>query len=129
VTAVTALVAVPKPVRVEKERKRLQARNPKRARKAYERNYGERGDAVRAMHCLVGGIESTGCRGPIQAAHVKARGMGGCNGDRRSLVPFCAGHHDEQTRRGGKTFAATHRLDLAAEAERVALELDARGIP
>lgn len=108
-----------------KRRTPLRQRNRKRAAKSYARNYGERGDAVRAMRCLVG----VNCRGPIQAAHVKARGMGGRGGDRRSLVPFCAGHHDEQTRRGGKTFAATHRLDLHAEAERIALELDARGIP
>lgn len=103
----------------------IKATNPKRRRESFARNYGERGEAVRAMRCLVG----IGCRGPVQAAHVKARGMGGRGGDRRSLVPFCAGHHDEQTRRGGKTFAAVHRLNLDAEAERIAYELDACGLP
>lgn len=99
--------------------------NAKRRRESYARNYGERGDAVRAMPCLVG----VGCRGPIQAAHVKARGMGGRGGDRRSLVPFCAGHHNEQSTRGVLTFAAKYSLDLASEAGRIALELDARGLP
>lgn len=104
---------------------RIKSTNPKRRRESFVRNFGERGEAVRAMRCLVG----IGCRGPVQAAHVKARGMGGRGGDRRSLVPFCAGHHDEQSRRGVKTFAAAHQLNLDAEAERIAHELDARELP
>jgi hypothetical protein len=99
--------------------------NPARRRKAYERNYGERAEHVRDMRCLVDNHE---CRGRVVAAHVKARGMGGCNGDRRSLVPLCWAHHDEQGGVGIATFQARHGLDLHAKAEEIAHELDDAGV-
>lgn len=96
-----------------------------------ERNYGDRGEAVRAMPCVVE-RECVGllraCFGPIQAAHVTARGMGGCNGDRRSLVSLCAAHHRQQGDMGVKSFERLHEIDLTAEAERIAAILDECGI-
>jgi hypothetical protein len=120
------------------QRTRIKPTNPKRRREAYARNFGERGEAVRSMPCLVPleGVEWPECRGPVQAAHVLARGMGGAKGDRRQLVPLCAGHHveagegswkDEQPSKRA-AFQARYGLDLKAEAERIALELDERGL-
>lgn len=115
-------------------RARLQTRTPiakvnrKRKRKAYARNYGERGALVRAMPCVLLG---RGCSGRVVAAHVRARGMGGAKGDRRCLAPLCDGHHRELDDRLGspERFAERYGVDLLAEAERIAVELDRRGIP
>ena len=102
-----------------------------RERKAakFERNFGDRGAAVREMTCLVVSApgQRTPCRGAIQAAHAKARGMGGCGGDRRSLVPLCARHHADQGGIGILTWQRITGIDLIAEAERVAAELDGQG--
>lgn len=123
---------------------RINPVNRKRKAERFARDYGERGEAVRAMACLAetairtefrgmttldqladAGRRWTRCRGPVVAAHVRSRGAGG---DRRSLVPLCQGHHDEQHHVGVKRFAERYRLDLEGEAERVASELDARGL-
>jgi len=130
----------------------LYARNPERRAAQHERNFGaphpERGDTradrVRAMPCLAAGRAGHRCRGVVQACHVDARGMGGRGGDCRVLVPLCGGAHDEAgelpslwyrsdpgayatTRRG--QWEARHGVDLLAEAERIAAELDAEGYP
>ena len=105
----------------------MRCRNPERVRESYARNYGERGEAVREMRCLV--AASGGCTYETQAAHAHARGMGGRGGDRRSLVPLCSGHHAEQGRIGVKSFMFKFHVDLFAEADRIAGELDTRGIP
>jgi hypothetical protein len=131
------------------QRTRIKPTNPKRRREAFARNFGERGEAVRAKPCLaldkIGawrwgpgelGEDWTLCRGPMQVAHVLARGMGATKGDRRQLVPLCAGHHDEAGEGSWKdeqpskraAFQARYGLDLKAEAERIALELDERGL-
>ena len=102
-------------------------RNRKRAAKLYARNFGERADAIRAMQCLV-----HGCPRPSQAAHTRARGMGGAKGDRRELVPLCAEHHREAGERRTSAradFERVHGLDLEAEALRLAECLDAEGLP
>lgn len=65
------------------------------------------------------------CWGPVGWAHViHARGMGGVNSDRDEVVQLCQGHHGEQE---GKTaaFEALYRVDLAAEAARIAAALAA----
>jgi hypothetical protein len=121
------------------KRNRPIGRNAKRSRETYTRNFGERGEAVRAMRCLT--LRELGpalveCRGPVQAAHVLARGMGGAKGDRRQLVPLCARHHEEAGEGSWKpqqpskraAFEKRHGLDLKAEAERIAIELDGRGV-
>ncbi|MCY0986000.1 hypothetical protein OV203_02590 [Nannocystis sp. ILAH1] len=103
-------------------RKPLPARNAARRARLLERNFGERGAAVRDMPCLLAG---RGCDGRVEAAHVRSRGAGG---DRRELVPLCSGHHREQ-HCGVRTFCARYDINLRAEAERIAAELDARGVP
>jgi hypothetical protein len=102
-------------------------RSRKRAAKLHERNFGERAAAVRAMPCLV-----PGCPRPSQAAHARARGMGGCGGDRRELVPLCAEHHRESGERRTSDradFERLHGLDLEAEARRLAERFDEDGLP
>ena len=120
-------VPVPKPVHAHKERKPLLKQNRKRAAKRYADNFGKRGDFVRAMPCLL--LRTGRCAGLIEAAHAKARGMGGVNSDRRSLVPLCRWHHRKSHRIGAKTFAELYTINLSAEADRIARELDARGLP
>ena len=127
---------------------RVRASNPARRAKTFARNFGERGEAVRAMGCLVRSrvmesgnfaswtyspswCPSGGDDRDVQAAHVRARGMGGAKGDRRDLVPLCAKHHAEagEHRTSARAaFEARYRLDLVAEAERIAVELDERGL-
>ena len=131
----------------------LYARNPERRAAQHERNFGalhpERGDTradrVRAMPCLAReALKWHHKCGPVQACHVDARGMGGRGGDRRKLAPLCATAHREAgelpslwmrsdperyatTRRGA--WEQRHGVDLLAEAERIAAELDAEGYP
>jgi hypothetical protein len=137
-------------------------RNAKRSRETFARNFGERGEAVRAMPCLcakhsaawyfndlerhhAAGVpdafehddpDRPRCEGDVQAAHVLARGMGGAKGDRRQLVPLCARHHDEAGEGSAKdeqpskraAFEALYGIVLKAEAQRIAVELDERGL-
>ncbi len=111
---------------------RIKPANRARRSKSYARNFGDRGALVREMPCCVGASQShprsVGCFGDIQAAHAIARGMGGRNGDRRSLVPLCAGHHQQQGNEGVKTFESIYEVDMVALAGDIAIELDDRGI-
>ena len=124
--------AFPKPTRTVKQSKPLRRRNAKRCARRRREDFGERGPAVRAMYCLTlpasprRDAAAGGCSGQVQAAHAKSRGAGG---DRRHLIPLCAAHHAEQHRRGVRTFERLYDLDLYAEADRIARELDARGLP
>lgn len=102
----------------------IKSANLARRRKMHDRNFGDRSEHIRAMPCLVGGD----CSGQIVAAHVKARGMGGCNSSRRSLVPLCWSHHEEQHRIGATTFAQHYALDLERWADEIASRLDDLGI-
>ena len=104
--------------------------NPARRAKMFERNFGARASHVRRMRCLC--AASCTCAGLVQAAHVVARGMGGCGGDKRDLVPLCGLHHEESgPRRSSKraAFEVRHGVNLQAEARRIAIELDTRGLP
>lgn len=107
-------------------RSRLNPTNPERKAKTFARNFGTRGEAIREMECLV-----QGCWRPTEAAHLKgARGMGGANGDRRGLGPLCRTHHEESGERRTTQrfeFEERHQLDLEAEADRIAIELDDAG--
>lgn len=111
-------------------RNRIKARNEKRIAAKFARNFGERGAAIRLRPCRLRllGREHLGepCRGSTVAAHASARGMGGCKGDRRSLVELCVGHHTEQER-GFQSFDRRYQIDCKAEAANVAAELDAQG--
>lgn len=64
--------------------------NPERRARLYAHNFGEHADFVRSLPCLV-----TGCSRPAEAAHARARGMGGAKGSWRDLVPLCRAHHIE----------------------------------
>ncbi|MBL9105167.1 MAG: hypothetical protein JNL82_29750 [Myxococcales bacterium] len=117
--------------------KALRRVNPAR-RRAFARNFGDRAPAVRAMACLCSAEGRRGmtppnlrdrCAGAIEAAHVRARGMGGAKGDRRDLVPLCTYHHQRQHQLGVHRFAEIYGVDLQDEARRIAGELDERGIP
>lgn len=69
------------------------------------------------------------CWGPIDPAHVvRARGMGGVNSDKTQVAYLCRGHHSEQE---GKTraFEARYKVDLAAEAARLASGATDPGAP
>jgi len=119
------------------KRSRVNPTNPERRRDAYERNFGERADAVRAMRCLVHRpgvvrLARNACQGDIVAAHVRARGMGGAHGSRFDICPLCARHHDEagEIRTSKRAaFEAKYGVDLQAEAERIAAELTEQGYP
>jgi hypothetical protein len=95
-----------------KQRARVNPVNSKRKRERHARNFGAEAEAVRGLPCLV--CQET----PCDPAHVTSRGAGG---GRFDLVPLCRMHHDEQHAQGAVTFETRKRLDLRAEADRVAL--------
>lgn len=103
----------------------VRAVNHERRRKLHDRNFGERAAAVRRMPCII----ATGCAGQIVAAHVRARGMGGCNGDRKDLVPLCWLHHEQQHRIGNRAFDELHRCSLSWSAATIAAQFDVDGYP
>lgn len=74
-------------------------------------------------------LERDVCLGPMAAAHARARGMGGRGGDRRSLVPLCAHHHDVSHRLTREEFVRRYQVDLHEAADRIAVEIDQRGVP
>ena len=126
---------------------RLATRNAGRKATSYRRNFGARADAVRQMRCLgcvaaarvnarrLGladpcEFDAVGQSSPTQAAHVRARGMGGAKGDRRELVPLCHLHHLEagEARTSARAeFERVHRLSLEYEAKMIAERLDREG--
>jgi hypothetical protein len=55
----------------------------------------------------------------IQSAHVKCRGMGGCNGSSSDLVPLCGGCHRAQEGVSNERYQAQTGIDLVAEARRL----------
>lgn len=118
--------------------KRINPRNPKRAQESYERNYGSRADWVRQQPCLVAGLCGHRCVGKVQAAHVVARKMGGCGGDRRKQVPLCSAAHREageypQLGRWEGTqralFEEKYGVSLTEKAREIAEYLDTLGFP
>ena len=103
-------------------------RNAKRTRERHARNFGAEADAVRGMPCLAatGSYWSSwgDCCGPLDPAHVVARGMGGVNSDRFKIVPLCRRHHEaagEANTSKREAFEAEHGIDLLAAADQVAL--------
>ena len=113
---------------------RVRPVNRERRRKMHERNFGERAQVMRESQCLVHAhgtstdLAAIPCSGEVQAAHVRARGMGGCNGSRRDLVPLCAAHHRQQHEIGIRSFELLYELDLKEWAARIAADLDGQGI-
>lgn len=85
----------PRPKRAPSELSRrtpLAKRNEDRAVWKYARNFGEWADEIRAMPCWSCGRRATAKR-PNEAAHTVNRGMGGCGGDKRTLLPLCTECH------------------------------------
>ncbi len=106
--------------------------NSKRRRRLHARNYGvdgRRGEAVRAMPCIIAGREGHRCRTPVQACHDKARGIGGVHGDANSLFPGCAEAHllagarRTEQREG---FEHVYMVDITKTCEVIAADLDVR---
>lgn len=88
--------------------------NRGRRAKAFLRNFGEKAAWVRSLPCA--GCALPADQGVIQAAHVRARGMGGCGGDSSDLVPLCAtrGCHALQEHLGVEGFLRATGRDLPA---------------
>lgn len=95
----------------------LPAVNPERRRRLHERNFGDKATWIRSLPCTCGRAACRAYRS--DAAHVVARGMGGCGGDKRHLVPLSRPCHLEQERVGVEAFGRAIGVDLAAEAERL----------
>lgn len=98
-----------------KPRALVKARNPKRRKRLFARNYGDDGQHgawIREQPCAVPTFSrrATHCDGKHEAAHAKDRGMGGCKGDRRDLLCLCARHHGEHGE-GHKSFDAKHQIN------------------
>ena len=100
-------------------RSRVRPVNLARARRKYDRNFGDKADWIRSMDCLRCGFPPYDHA--IQAAHVKCRQMGGCGGDKRHLVPLCdvRGCHSLLDRLGVECFLEVTGVDVSAEAERL----------
>lgn len=126
-----------KPRKAIARKKKLRAVNPERRAKLHARNYPDR--PVVEPHCLVTRLRLAyearhgmrpdwpPCCAKIDQAHVRARGMGGCKGDKNDVVYLCRTHHIEQER-SRSAFEARYGCDLTAEAARVAAgELDDLG--
>ena len=99
-----------------------------RKKDLYLRNYcgGIGHDAwIRELPC-----EVAGCPNRTEAAHVTARGMGGCNSSWRSLVPLCRIHHLElDVELGRDGFLDKYGVDLAERAAFLAtMHLEEEGI-
>lgn len=79
-----------------KRKTRLRSVNRRRQAKKYERNFGQHSDWIRSHACCACGRPESDTM-TIQAAHAKARGMGGCGGDKTDLVPLCFDCHLRET--------------------------------
>ena len=104
---------------LKNSRKRVRAVNGRRRRRLFNRNFGPKADWIRSLGCLRGCSTTA----PSQAAHVRARGMGGCKGSAADLVPLCYRCHDLLDSRCGSParFLALTGMDLVTEAERLEL--------
>ena len=76
-----------------KRKSRLNPVNRKRKARLYERNFGDHAEWIRQMPCAI-----TGAPPPNDPHHTKRRGMGGCGGDKRHLVPLCRFWNEELER-------------------------------
>jgi len=77
---------------------RLRSRNPERAARRRERDFGPLADHVRALPCC-----ACGAPGPSDPAHVKSRGAGGharLDDGAGNLIPLCRPCHTRQHAQG-----------------------------
>lgn len=92
-----------------RRKKRMNPLNSERRARLYERNFGAKADWIRRQPCYV-----TGRSGPSDPAHTRARGMGGCGGDRTDLVPLCReAHRDFDGVLTAKEFGAKYGITKA----------------
>lgn len=101
----------------------LKKSNPKRKKKAFEENFGEKAEFIRKQSCVVfryGSLpddlnrtDDFDCEGKIEAMHTTSRGAGG---KKEHLVPICQKHHREQ-HNGPHSFERKYRLNLAMAAD------------
>lgn len=96
-----------------KRKKRLRQRNPERAKRRREDQFGPQARLARLMLCAV----PTCPRTPCEPAHVLSRGAGGKD---RDVAPLCRWHHREQHQVGMQTFQARHNVDLTLVADELA---------
>lgn len=97
---------VDQPVSIKRTVK-LRPVDPKRAARKRERNFGPHAAWIKTLPCLVTG------RYGVDPAHIEARGMGGCGGDKTKLVPLCRADHRRQEGRT-EAYEAETGLDLYA---------------
>ena len=104
---------------------KLRPVNRKRRAQKFERNFGAKATWIRSLPCLR--CQLPGDHG-VQAAHVRARGMGGCGGDSTDLVPLCdvRGCHREQEALSVSVYLHRTGIDLEAEAKRLDMEWNER---
>lgn len=105
-------------------RKRLPRVNRKRAAEKFHRNFdgGIGHDKwIRAKPCCLCTAVGQTQRTPTQAAHAKARGMGGAGGDWQLLVPLCNEHHREQESAGNVRIEARYGVNLVEYAALLAV--------
>ena len=98
------------------KRTRIRPVNPDRRKKMFARNFGPKAAWVRDQGCVVCPYPSR-----AEAAHSRARGMGGCGGSAADLIPLCRSHHaflDDQCG-SSAVFQEATGVDLVAEAARL----------
>lgn len=109
-----------------KRGRRVKPVNGARKAHAFARNFGPEADALRWFACVVAsrGDGNHRCsRGPVDVAHVVARGMGGAKGGRFDVVPMCSKAHrnaGEARTTMREAFELLFGVDLRAEADRIA---------
>jgi hypothetical protein len=118
--------------KLSQPRTKIVARNARRTRALYTRNFGvdgRRGAAVRTMGCCIAGKAGHTCEWKHDACHSTARGMGGTKGDSGHLWNGCAAAHREAGERGTSqraAFVAKYGADPEQRAAEVKAELDER---
>lgn len=130
-------------------RSKLEARGRKSAKRrkaTHERCFGAprpsdgdtRDEAIRRMRCLAAGRADHVCDSPVQAAHVRARGMGGAKGDRHDIVPLCGRAHREAGEMPApgryhgsqrEAWELKHGVQMRATAKALAEQLTKEGYP
>lgn len=93
--------------------------NPARRRRLWKRNFNAKSLWIRTLPCIV-------CVYPVtaEAVHVRARGMGGCNGSSKDMVPMCRTHHVllDDTLGSPARFTEATGIDLVAAAAHLEAE-------
>lgn len=102
------------PPRQPKERKRLKARNDRRHKAEWLREYEskERMGFVKSLPCATAHF---GCRLPSENAHIESGGKGR-KADADKIAPLCEMHHHQLHTIGRQSFERIYAIDLAGVA-------------